>query len=444
MLALVVAATAGTAALADDGGVGDPFFPNAGSPDYDVTRYRLDLDYRPGSGRLTATARIEAVAARQLSSVSFDYRGPQVRSVTVDGAPAAYERKGPKLAITPSQPIGAGAQLRATIAYRGRPKQIVDADGSTEGWVRTDDGAFVVGEPVGASTWFPCNNHPTDKARFDFRITVPRGTEAVANGALRSRRRHGANVTWTYAEPAPMAPYLATATIGQFKIDRSRVAGRASLVALDPREARASRGPVSRLGAMIRLFSRLFGPYPFGQTGVIVDHAPTVGYALETQTRPLYDAAPDETTVAHELSHQWFGDSVSLERWSDIWLNEGFATWAEWRWNQAAGGPSTAKVFRRLQGTSPDRAAIWEPPPGAPSGPAQLFASSVYVRGGMTLEALRQRVGNQDFYATLRAWTAEHAYGNATTEQFIALAEQVSGRSLDDLFQRYLYERGKP
>jgi aminopeptidase N len=241
-----------------------------------------------------------------------------------------------------------------------------------------------------------------------------------------------------------MASYLATATIGNFRLTRSSFAGIESLVAVDPREARASAGPLSKIKPITRLFSKLYGAYPFGQTGAIVDRAPEVGYALETQTRPIYDQAPDEATVAHELAHQWFGDSVSLERWKDIWLNEGFATWSEWRWGEEAGGRTTAQVFKELQQTPASRAAIWDPPPASPSGPAQLFATSVYVRGGMALEALRQQIGNDAFYSTLRAWVSQHAYGNATIDEFIALAEAQSGQQLDELFSKYLFKPGKP
>jgi aminopeptidase N len=241
-----------------------------------------------------------------------------------------------------------------------------------------------------------------------------------------------------------MASYLATATIGNFRLTRSSFDGIESLVAVDPREARASAAPLSKIKPITRLFSELFGPYPFGQTGAIVDRAPEVGYALETQTRPIYDQAPDEATVAHELAHQWFGDSVSLERWKDIWLNEGFATWAEWRWGEEAGGRTTAQVLKELEQTPAGRAAIWDPPPASPSGPAQLFATSVYVRGGMALEALRQQIGDDAFYSTLRAWASQHAYGNATIDEFIALAEAQSGQQLDDLFSKYLFKPGKP
>lgn len=425
-------------------GIGDPFFPQAGNPGFDVGHYELDLDYQPQTAKLEASAVITATATAQLSSFDLDFRGPKIRGVSVDGQTASFRRAGQELVITPASALSSGAKFTVEVSYRGRPHEIGDADGSKEGWVLTDDGAFVVGEPQGAPTWFPCNDHPTDKATFKFEITLPRGTEAIANGALTGRRRAGNDVTWSYAARQPMAPYLATATIGNFKIERSSFDGIESLVAVDPREANAAKGPLREIPKITKLFSGLFGPYPFGQTGAIVDRAPSVGYALETQTRPIYSAAPDEATVAHELAHQWFGDSVSLARWQDIWLNEGFATWAEWRWGEQAGGETTAEVFKQLQRLPSTRSELWDPPPGAVPGPAKLFANSVYERGGMALEALRQQVGDPAFYATLRAWTAEHAYANATIDEFIALAEQQSGQQLDALFQKYLYEPGKP
>jgi aminopeptidase N len=437
-------AVAAVAAVSGAPGLGDPYFPGAGNGGYDVGHYALDLDYAPDTGKLKATATITATASEELSAFNLDYRGPHVLSVSVDRYAASFERAGDELTVTPVTPISLGSQFTVEVAYRGRPGPITDEDSSQEGWIRTDDGAFVVGEPRGAPTWFPCNDHPTDKATFRFRVTVPRGVEAVANGSLIRRRPHGERVTWSYAEDQPMATYLATATIGNFRIERSTFGGIESLIAVDPREARAAKGPLSRIERMTHLFSRLFGPYPFGQTGAIVDRAPAVGYALETQTRPLYESAPDEITVAHELAHQWFGDSVSVQRWQDIWLNEGFATWAEWRWAEEAGGSTTAQVFKKLQETPADREGLWDPPPGDPGGPLNLFVNSVYVRGGMALEALRQRIGDAAFYATLRAWTAGYAYGNATTDEFIALAEAQSGEDLHSLFQRYLYEPGKP
>ncbi len=426
------------------GSIGDPFFVKAGNGGYDVGLYDLDLDYRPASGKLAATATITATATQDLSSFNLDFRELNIDSVLVDGAKASYTRRGQELVISPTAGIGTGSSFTTVVVYHGRPRNVIDPDGSKDGWIETDDGAFVANEPQGAPTWFPSNDHPTDKAMFAFEITVPRGLEAIANGELiRTERRHN-KTKWIYRTTEPMATYLSTATIGEFRIDRTRVAGMPSVVAVDPRVAAKSRSALREHGRILRLWAELFGPYPFGQTGVIVDFAPDVGYALEVQTRSLFDRAADEATLAHELAHQWFGDSVSLERWPDMWLNEGFATWAEWRWGEEQGGPTTATIFRQLNETPASNTALWGFPPAIIPSPAQLFAEPVYARGAMALEALRQRVGDRDFYETLRDWTAANAHSNANTDDFIATAEARSGQQLDDLFERWIFTRGKP
>jgi aminopeptidase N len=207
-----------------------------------------------------------------------------------------------------------------------------------------------------------------------------------------------------------------------------------------------SRPTLRSTDAILRLFKSLFGPYPFGQVGAIVDRAARIGYALETQTRPVYDSPPSRALVAHELAHQWFGNSVSVATWPDIWLNEGFATWAEWRWDQEDGGPSTARRFDQFYATPAGERSFWHPAPAALPGPHKLFHDTVYVRGAMTLELLRQRVGTETFLAILREWLATHADGNASTSDFITLAESRAGDPAlsETLFGPWLFEPGKP
>ena len=319
-----------------------------------------------------------------------------------------------------------------------------DPDGSLEGWFPTGDGAYVAGEPRGSPTWFPCNDIPTDKATYQTSITVPNGRKAFANGVLVERTRGPRNTTFVWRQDEPMATYLATATNGRFKLETSTFGGIPSYVAVDPREAKASRGALRKMPEILEVMESQFGPYPFSSTGAIVDRARFVGFALETQTMPVYDRAPDDVLVAHELAHQWFGDSVTLARWADIWLNEGFATWAEWLWIAHRGGPSTKQTFKRLYRIRAGERAFWNPPPGDPGGPRKLFDGTVYVRGGMTLEALHQRVGDAVFTSILRRWAAEHQYGNASTSEFIALAESESGQDLDAFFAEWLFTPGKP
>jgi hypothetical protein len=217
-----------------------------------------------------------------------------------------------------------------------------------------------------------------------------------------------------------------------------------SVVAIDPREASAA-DVLAKMPAMLQLFEPRFGDYPFGTTGGIVDHAPSVGYALETQTRPIYDSAPGSATVAHELAHQWFGDSVSLKRWRQMWLNEGFATWSEFLWQQREGGQTVRQRFQDLYTShGPGDRGFWDPPPGNPGGPEHLFDLTIYLRGAMTLEALREEVGTPTFFRILSDWAHDHRYGNAGTKQFIDLAEADSGKDLGHFFRVWLFQPGKP
>ena len=178
-----------------------------------------------------------------------------------------------------------------------------------------------------------------------------------------------------------------------------------------------------------------------------MDWAPNVFYSLESQTRPMYWRVPSEATVVHEIAHMWFGNSVSLEIWPDIWLNEGFATWSEWIWSERTDGPSAAETFDELYATPEDSDAgqdLWFPAPAALPGPAEMFHTPVYDRGAMTLQALREKVGDDLFFTILRSWYAENRNGNVTTADFIALAERLSGQQLDEFFDVWLYEEGRP
>lgn len=328
---LATAAGPAAAAAAGSPGVGDPYFPLAGNGGYDVRHYDLTLGYDPTTRHLDGRAVITARSTQQLSRFNLDLNGLKVTRITVNEATAAFHRDGQELVVTPKNSIAKDREFRTTITYAGIPQPVTDPDGSLDGWIPTDDGAFVAGEPQGAMTWFPVNNHPKDKATFDFAVTVPQGRAAVANGVFLGQTTAGGRTTFRWRQSEPMAAYLATATVGTFKVEQYTTPGGLKIYnAVDPREAAASAPVLNKLPSVLEWESKLFGPYPFRSAGAIVDHAPQVGYALETQTRPVYDRAPDLSTLVHESAHQWFGDSVSITTWRDIWLNEGFATYAEW------------------------------------------------------------------------------------------------------------------
>jgi aminopeptidase N len=460
-LALLLAAPAVASAeryVAGAPGGGDPFFPEAGNGGYDVGHYSLDLTYAQADNRLTGRVAVFARATQNLNRFNLDFRAfYAISRLTVNLKRASFSQAGQELTITPRSKLKRGSGFVVVVEYAGQPQAVEDPDGSFEGWVPTDDGAFVVNEPQGAPGWFPVNDTPRDKATFDFAVTVPAGSTAMANGVLLSRRTHGDTTTWRWLATTPMAPYLATVTNGPFETRFGRLPnGLPEYNAVDPDTRLRSTLPPNpllaweRLGAqpeIVRFFSSLYGPYPFESVGAVVDWAPDVGYALESQTRPNYDHIPSPSTIVHELAHQWFGDAVTPAVWPDIWLNEGFATWSEWIYDERHKGASAQDTFDELyaikEGT-PDFDDLWSPAPAALPGPAELFHTPVYNRGAMTLQALRQKVGDGTFFDILRTWYREHRNGNVTTADFIALAERKTRMDLDHFFDVWLYEEGRP
>jgi aminopeptidase N len=290
------------------------------------------------------------------------------------------------------------------------------------------------------------NDSPADKARYSFTVAVPHGKQVVANGLPVGRPSTRAGwTTYRYAESSPMASYLATVDIGDYTISRFHRGGLPYLTAVDEHLTGAARtrslAAIAKQPAIIAWFAKRFGAYPFTSAGSIVDSF-DIEYALETQTRPIYSPAADESTVAHETAHQWFGDSVTPRYWKDIWLNEGFATYAEWLWDQHAGGTTIDQQVQRLR-AKPASDALWSKPVADP-GPAGIYDDVVYERGALTLVQLERRIGTPTFFRLLRTWAATHRYGNGTTEEFTALAARLSGQDLDAFFTTWLRSAGKP
>ena len=322
----------------------DDAFPDLGTPDLDVDDYALDLDYDPGTGRLEGTATLEATLARDADQIELDFQGLAVDAASVDGEAVDHESTADKVVLELAGPTEAGTDVTIEIDYSGVPEPVpTEALGGVEvGWHGGDDGSFVLSEPEGASTWYPVNNHPLDKATYTFRVTVPEPYAAIANGALLSRTPGAGGTTFEWRMAEPMASYLATVITGEFdEVD----GGVHDDVAYSYWYAAgvAPSPTLEQSDVVVAELARRLGPFPFGTYGGVV-YPPSFitgdgrtqsflsGVALENQGRSLFaEGATVPSVVIHEAAHQWMGDNVSLTDWSrDIWWIEGFAHFAEY------------------------------------------------------------------------------------------------------------------
>jgi aminopeptidase N len=456
LLLLVIPAVTGCDGddpLAGSISAGDPYFPAAGNGGYDVASYDISLKIDPVSGSVNGTTAMQARTTQALGSFSLDFHGLEVTSVEMDGQAAAYQREGQELIVACPEELGAGEAFSTEISYSGIPEPLTDAEPLSVGWQREGDDIYTLDEPIGAATWFPANDHPSDKATYLFHLTVPVPYMAVAGGVLLDTEVQGTDRTYVWEMRQPCASYLAAVAIGKYTLSENIAPNGVPLrdyLAIEVAEE--AETAFARTGEVLAYYADLFGPYPFDAYGVVVSGAVT-GAAMENQSLSLFgrdvlekrmsDAHLGVVYLSHELAHQWFGNSVTIARWDDIWLNEGFATYASWLWLEHDLGPEAlnAMVEESLGMLDQDC-----PPPGDP-GPEQLFGVSTYRRGALTLHALRLTVGDEIFFRILRGWASRHQYGNATTQDFITLAEEMAGDAgadLDELFDEWLYGGGVP
>jgi aminopeptidase N len=437
-------------------GINDPYFPLEGNGGYDVKHYGIAFSYDPATKRLDSTATITSRATQNLSKFDLDLQQLDVSSVTVNGRKADFTRNGQELVITPKHGVKKGKYFVTTVRYGGVPKTIVGSPvvfGSPYGFVHTDDGAFMGDEPDASSTWFPSNDHPSDKAAFTFKVTVPEGLSVMSNGRLLSQRtRHGKS-TFVWDERTPISTYLATADIGKWIMKTGKTPGGVpmtigvdpKLVGRDPNHPDPVKFFWDTTGEATDLWVKTYGEWPYDSTGAIADLATyngdTIGFSLETATRPLYSDVRSTTTIAHELAHQYFGDAVSVRDWSNIWLNESFATWNHLWWNELHGGAKVYDQARTIYNTRP--ASWWNVEIGDPKHDT-MFHDRVYNGGAMVLQFLREKVGDATFNKILRTWYAEHRNSTGTTDQFNATVNRVSGQNFDAFFDKWIHSTGKP
>ncbi|PXY32043.1 M1 family metallopeptidase [Prauserella muralis] len=451
-LATVLLATTASAAPGPGApGLGDPYYPGAGNGGYDVAHYDIRVTYQPGTDRLAGTTTILATTTQQLSRFNLDF-GLHVDSVRVNNVPARFAKDPDdftELVVTPRQRLAKNQFMTVVVRYADTPSKIT-IDGY-QAWKKTPTGALAVDQPTIAEWWYPSNDHPTDKATFDVSAEVPDDAVALSNGTLARKTKHRKGWTrWSWRSTSPQATYLAFLVVGDYEVLESQTPdGQPFITAYDPLlgdRLPAAKASIERSPEVVEFLEELLGPYPFEAQGGIATTG--LGFALENQTRSVYDggffrAGTNMSVVVHENAHQWFGDSVALGAWSDIWLNEGFASYAEFLWSEHAGEGTADELAEYVYDSYPADDEFWQVLPGDP-GPENQFHPAVYDRAALAVHALRKTVGDETFFALLRTWLEDKKGSHGTTAEFVALAERMSGQQLDGLFEEWLFTAGKP
>ena len=417
----------------------DPYVPGHGEASFAVDHYEITLAYKVAGNRLDAEATLRCRALADAPAIRLDLHGLRAQKVFVDGRARPSRHQHGKLVV--SRAIRAGEEFEVRVRYDGRPRPVPSRVLGTAGWEELADGAIVAAQPHGAPSWFPCNDRPDDKATYRLHVSAPADYYVAVSGELVGTRRHGSSVTWTYEQPVPMATYLATVQIGRYEVVReSPPPVPVRTIAPPQRDRAAFDASFGRQAEMLAFFASCFGPYPFDSyTAVITQddlEIPLESQGLSTFGQNFVSAEWDSVRlVAHELSHQWFGNAVTASSWRDIWLHEGFACYAEWLWSEHSGGRSAAERAAQHHAKLsrlPQDLLLRDP------GPALMFDDRIYKRGALTLHALRCRVGDAMFFDILRTWVAEHAPGSVTTQMFVEHAAARSGEDLGGLFAAWL------
>lgn len=425
---------------------GDPYVPGRGDVSFEVTHYDLDLDYKMSSNRLSGKAVLEVVAVAPLAKLHLDLAGLRVSKVSVDGIPVKWSHRDQRLNVALPQRLSPDDRVTVAVTYAGTPAPVRSPWGEV-GWEELDDGVLVASQPTGAPTWFPCNDHPRSKATYRIAIECDSPYEVVATGALTDRRVRGSRTRRVFEQRRPMATYLAAVHAGQYE-QVTLAAGPVPQRVVLPAGVKAQvLADLRSQPRMMSFFTEVFGRYPFDDYTVVVT-ADDLEIPLEAQGMATFGQnwlrgrGAQERLVAHELAHQWFGNSLTIESWSDIWLNEGFACYAEWLWSEASGAATTdalAEGHRSQLAALPQNLVLADP------GPRLMFDDRVYKRGALVLHALRRHLGDDTFFALVRAWVAAGEHGSVSTAGFVDLVLAHDDRpAVHELLDAWLWQTPLP
>jgi aminopeptidase N len=422
-------------------GIGDPYYPDDGNLGYDVRDYHVSLTYSPRRTSIVATTLITARATGRLRRFDLDLSGLTVDSVRVDRRPARFARTFVhELVIRPARAIRAGADFRVLVAYHGRLRLLPDQQVSS-GWhhATTPGSGFIAGEPHSCTAWYPCNDHPLDKARFALDATVPRPLSVVSNGTQLPTVDHGRTRTFRWRLDDPTTTYLTMMYIDRLTFRRSTLPDGVKVVSAFGPQPGAALGRESMLPAILAFLSSKFGPYPAsGAGGVFIDAK--FGFSLETYTRPMFTKGIGISTIVHENAHQWWGDHVSIRHWRDVCLNECFASYAQWMWDEHNG----ADLDQRYKNDVTRFAAAFKYPL-YDMGPGHEFdGPGVYFKGQWFLHALRNKLGTAAFFSALQEIQRTYANRNLSMTGLRDRLEKDTGVDLTSFWRDWVLHTGVP
>ncbi|WP_031481786.1 M1 family metallopeptidase [Streptomyces bicolor] len=437
--------------------LGDPVFPDLGNDGYRVTAYHLDFTYDATTRLVDATATLKIRATQALTRFSLDALGLDIRAVRVGRRTATFEQVGEKLRITPARTLPARSWVTVCVEYSADPRRQLPHTG----WVDTPDGFAVCCQPNSAHTVFPCNDHPSDKAGFSFRLTVPKGLRGVATGLLvRTESLDGDRTAYTYRSREPMATELVQITVGDYVVKHRQGPHGLPLRDVVPTARAEALEPALALtpGIVEWLEARL-GAYPFETYGLLPCNSDAPNAfdftGLETQTLTIYKPnflLQEEKKIGshmmHELVHSYFGNSVSPATWADLWLNEGHADFYGLLYRYERGWPDSlgmTTLEARMKHTYA-QGDQWRHDSGPVAAPnaVNLFDGQRYLGGVLVLYALRNLVGEAAFSALECAFLARYRNSSASTEDYIAVASHVTGQDLSGFLRDWLYGTKTP
>ncbi len=422
--------------------IGDPFSPELGSSSFDVQNYFIQIRLDPAfTDHIEAVVEIEATSLLQsLSMMSLDFIGFEISDLTVNGIQVDHERQGDKLVITLPNPVAKNQNFTVSIAYEGeilrRPSRYIPFEDSIGMLYPDTESLLVASEPDGARFWFPCNDHPRDKAIYRIEVTTPSKYLAASNGRLIETEELPNNQTrFVWEHPYPMATYLATIVVGEYeRFEKLTDNGILIRDYIFPKDQSLAFEAFSQTTEMLEWLSELLGPYPFETYGHATVNIP--GFSLETQSLVMMsNQMLEEDIVIHEMTHMWFGDWVSLDSWGEMWRNEGFASYFSWYWFYR----EDLDAFNRDMATL--TLQVLEVENLEPLGnlsPSNLFSYESYTKGGVLVHALRLEVGEKPFFDGLQLYFERFGGRSASDEDFQMVMEEVSGIDLDIFFTEWL------